>query len=561
MKLSCKRKIKSPTQRRRVKDTQRAFLGIVSAASRLCVNFSFLCIGVLASVGFADKKDHSARNTLVPPGMDTVVVARVGNLDITAEEFLMSYEFGPAFVKKGNNARKRHLNFMIYEKLMALEGYGRGLAEDRQVTSTLKEFEGDLATEELYRDDVLSKVSITPKEMEEALAKERIHLELKWLFAPHKETLKHYSDQLAKGASFDMLFKSQLSDSISASDRSLEITKFRLESQNPEMARVVDKLALGEISPPVETPDGFYLVQITNVWTNPVMTETERVKQEYDLERALVQRKADALSDQYVDQMLRERNPVIVRRPFNALRAIIGKSILPSEKYQEWNLTKTLMSEAGPLDSLNLAHYRGETLVRLTDQNFLFEDFWTWYQARRAYIRFNTTSPQALSASLQQIVWRSVRDKLLTSRAFERGLQNRPTVQKQRQWWQEKIVYARAIEEILKSIEMTDEKAQQFYATNSRQYRDRQGKIRPYDQVKEQVRQDCYTEEMTKNLLHHINALKSKYPVTINHAALDALPAGSEVEPKAIDIIVAKKGGTFPRPGFPTIDFDWKLWE
>jgi hypothetical protein len=366
---------------------------------------------------------------------------------------------------------------------------------------------------------------------------------------------------LAKGAPFDALFKAQLNDSVSVTDRSLETTKFRLVDQNPEMARAVDKLAFGDVSPPIEAPDGFYLVQVANVWTNPMMTETERVKLQYDLERALIKRKAEVLSDQYVDKMLRERNPVILRRPFNALRAIIGKSILPPEKYKEWNLTKTLMSEAGPLDSLNLENYRGETLVRLADQNFLFEDFWTWYQARRAYIRFNTNSPPALSASLQQMVWRSVRDKLLTSRAFERGLQNRLTVQKQKQWWQEKIVYARVKEEILKSIEMTAEKARQFYETKSRQYRDRQGKVRPYDQVKEQVRQDYYAEEMTKNLLHYINMLKSKYPVSINHAALNALPVSAEAEPNAIDVIIAKKGGTFPRPGFPTIDFDWKLWE
>jgi PPIC-type PPIASE domain len=529
--------------------------------SRIVVLLSFATLNALAGFAAAAENDRPERDKLVPAGMDTVVVARVGNLDITAEEFLLSYEFGPAFVKKRDNAKERHLNFMIYEKLMALDGYGRGFAKDRQVTSTLKEFEGDLATEELYRDDVLSQVSVTPKEIDEALAKERIHLELKWLFASQQETLNNYLAQLAKGAPFDALFKAQLDDSVSASDRSLETTKFRLEDQNPEIARAVDKLPFGDVSPPIEAPDGFYLVQVTNAWTNPVMTETERIKLQNDLERALSKRKADALSDQYVDKMLRERNPVIVRRTFNALRAIIGKSILPPEKYKEWNLTKMLMSEAGPLDSLNINKYRSETLVRLTEQNFLLEDFWAWYQARRTYIRFNTTSASALSASLQQMVWRSVRDKLLTARAFERGLQNRPSVQKQKQWWQEKIVYARAKEEILKSINITEEQAQRYYEARSRQYRDRHGKIRPYDQVKERVRQDCYAEEMTKSLLHYINMLKSKYPVSINHAALDALPVSAEAEPKAIDIIVAKKGGTFPRPGFPTIDFDWKLWE
>jgi hypothetical protein len=55
--------------------------------------------------------------------------------------------------------------------------------------------------------------------------------------------------------------------------------------------------------------------------------------------------------------------------------------------------------------------------------------------------------------------------------------------------------------------------------------------------------------------------LKSKYAVSINHETLNALPVSTEAEPNAIDVIIAKKDGTFPRPAFPTIDFDWKLWE
>jgi len=525
-------------------------------------NFFFLFVILSACTGLAaDGNRRSERTTVVPAGMDTIVVARVGNLNITAEEFLLSYEFGPAFVKKRDNAKARHLDFMIYEKLMALDGYSRGFASDRQVAATLKEFEGDLAAEELYRDDILSQVAVDSNEMAAAIAKERVHLEMKWLFAPARQAMDAHLKQLAQGASFDALFKTQLNDSVFADNRSLEITKFRLEEKNPTLAQIVDTLKYGAVSQVIETPDGFYVVQITNIWTNPVMTETERTKLEYDLERVLVKRKAEALSDQYVDKTLRERNPVIVRQTVNALRAIIGKSILPPEKYKEWNLTKTLMSEAGPLDSLNVDQQRGKTLVRLTDHIFLFADFWTWYQTRRPYIRFNTTSPPAFSASLQQMVWRSVRDKLLTARAFERELQNRPGVQKQKQWWEEKIVYARTKEEIMKSIKIADDQIQRFYENRSRRYRDRHGRIRPFDQVQEQVRQDCYADESTQNLLHYVNMLKSKYFVSINHAALNALPVSAEAESKAIDVIIAKKDGTFPRPGFPTIDFYWKLWE
>lgn len=482
----------------------------------VCISiFSFAALVIFADIGVTGENNRTTRSALAGKGLDTIIVARVGNLDITAEEFLLSYEFGPAFVKRSKNPRARHLNFMINEKLLALEGYARLLERDPQVTASLQEVEGDLATEELYRDDVLSQVSVDSSEMAAAIAKERVHLEMKWLFAPARQGMDAHLKQLAQGVSFDALFKTQLNDSVFADNRSLEITKFRLEEKNPTLAQIVDTLKYGAVSQVIETPDGFYVVQVTNIWTNPVMTETERTKLEYDLERALIQRQAEALSDHYVDTMMRERNPVIVRRTFNTLRAMMGKMTLPREKYNGWNLSKDLMSEAGPVDSAKVDDYRGTTLVRLNDQNFSIEEFWTWYQARRPYIRFSTTSPQSFSASLQQMVWRSVRDKLLIARALQRGLQNRRTVQRQKQWWEEKIVYARARDEIIKS----------------------------------------------KNMLHHLNKLKNQYPVEINQAALQALEVGAEPEPNAFDMIIAKKGGTFPRPAFPTIDFDWKRWE
>lgn len=520
-----------------------------------------VALNALAKVDGANKTGRSEHAPLVPAGMDTVVVARIGNLDITAEEFLLSYEFGPAFVKKHGKPRDRYLDFMINEKLLALDGYARGFAHDQDVVNMLREVEGDLATEELYRDDILSQVSIDNQEIEQAIKKERVHLELKWLFVPNRDDLKTYLAQLAQGVPYDTLFNRQLNDSVLIGNRSLETTQFRLEDSNPEMARVVDTLSYGKVSPPIETPDGFYLVKVANAWTNAVMAQTEHAELRQAVQRVLRQRRADALSDRYVDDLIRVHNPVMVRQTFNILRALVGKTVLSPEKYQDWNLTGKLMSEAGPIDSLEIKRYRSQTLVRLNGRNLLLGDFWTWYQARRAYIRFDTASPQRFFVSLKQMVWRSVRDKLLIERAWQRRLKDRPGVQKQKQWWEEKLVYARTKQELLKSIQITDEQAQQFYEQNSRQYRDQEGKILPYDKVKDRVSQDCYADELAKNLFRSITTLKNKYLVQINRAALDALPIDAAPDPKAFDIILAKKGGTFPRPAVLTIDFDWKLWE
>ena len=70
---------------------------------------------------------------------------------------------------------------------------------------------------------------------------------------------------------------------------------------------------------------------------------------------------------------------------------------------------------------------------------FLFGDFLDWEKPRDPYIRLDTKSPRAYFASVEQLVWRMVRDRMLTAEAYRRGLQKRESVAKQTKWWEEKL--------------------------------------------------------------------------------------------------------------------------
>ena len=74
------------------------------------------------------------------------IVAEIGNLKITAEEFVYSYEFGPAFPKKKKDSKLTHLNYMINEKLLALEGYDNGVMEKEYAKEIYNDIESDLAS-------------------------------------------------------------------------------------------------------------------------------------------------------------------------------------------------------------------------------------------------------------------------------------------------------------------------------------------------------------------------------------------------------------------------------
>lgn len=508
----------------------------------------------------AQQASEMPSNTLLDnPKLSSIIVAKVGPWDVTAQEFLLSYEYGPAFPKRESDSKKHYLNYMIYEKLLALDGYERKLQSTHMVKEVLSDVEGDLATEELYKDDVLSAVHISDMDIERGVSGENVHLGIQWLYSPDKEEIFHQAALLRNGASFDSLFALQLVDSIKPDDRSMQTTRFKLEMKNQALAAATDSLTAGMTTLPIHTPDGWYLVKIVEEWKNPIITETENNKLHEDVRRALLQHRSDSLSDEYVHRMLLAQNPAIDRESFEVVQAFLGKKFLSPEKYSAWGLEKKLAGRGLNPDSL--ATNRSKVLVTMNDGSFLLGDFFDWENTRDPYISLDTKSPRAYFASVEQLVWRMVRDRMLTQEAYRRGLQHKESVLKQTKWWEEKLVYRAARLEIDNSINRDDSTLHKYYHEHEKDYRDGKGNLRPFEEVKDDVGRDAFAYQETSALLHKILRLKQKYGVKINDETLKKLYVDVENYPKAIDVYTVKKGGIFPHTAFPSIDYEWQAWD
>ncbi len=386
----------------------------------------------------------------------SVVLAEVGPLNVTAQEFLLSYEYGPAFTKRESDSKKHYLTYMIYEKLLALDGYNRGLQSSRMVKEVLDEVEADLATEELYKDDVLNAISISDKDVEHGVAGENIHLGLRWLFSTGKEEIFHQAKLLRGGTPFDSLFALECPDSGTQESRSMQTSRFSLEMKNGALAAAVDSLAVGAVTPPIHAPDGWYIVKIDGGWTNAIVTESENMKLHADVRRALLQHRSDSLSDQYVHRMLLGQDPVIDKESFALLLVYLGKKFLPPEKYGAWELEKKLALQQQHPNPDSVDAYRTNVLVRMKNGRYLFGDFLDWENPRAPYVSLDIRSPRSFFASAERLVWRMVRDRMLTAEAYRRGLQKRESVAKQTKWWEQKLVYRAEKLEIDDGIALED---------------------------------------------------------------------------------------------------------
>jgi hypothetical protein len=519
-----------------------------------------LLIVALASSATSQRlREFSSYSSLIDPMLDKVMLATVGPWTISATEFMLSYEYGPAFVKREKDSRRHYLTFMVYEKLLALDARDRGLASWPDLQRQVKEIEADLATEELYKEEVLPKVDVGDQQIALGMRQERVHLTVQWIFTPSAEEIDEQERMMKAGITFDSLYRLQLHRGVKPEDRALETTNFKLRMANPMFASVIDTLSAGEVSLPIHGPDGWYVVKVADMWRNPVITESEEAKMREDVKRSLNQRLADSLSDDYVQRIILAEHPIIVRECFNAIQAFLGKKLLSKEKFDEWGLaSRKGAKELKDVSRLDVISSRA--LIQMKKKNLSVQTFLDWYRMREPYIKLTLTSQQGFFQSVEGIIWRMVRDRLLTDRAFQRGVQNRASVRRQKEWWKEKFLYLANKDRIADTIKDSLPLLRKFYEVNARDFRDSTGTVKPFEEVREDVWREYYSFELTKRLLHEISRLKQKYGVAINEVELKKVVLDIENDPKAIDLYTVKKGGIYPRTAFPTIDFDWQSW-
>jgi hypothetical protein len=492
---------------------------------------------------------------LYPAPDDTAVVARVGTFTISIKDLQESYEFGPAFVHRAADPLRTHLDYMIRERLLALEAMHHGADTTAFVLERRAALEEDLAVDQLYDQEIRSKTTVTEGEVAAGMQKARIHLQLRWLFATNRPAVERFSRQLRSGLSFDSLYtRHLLADA--AEDRSLNTTLLLLEYDNPDFAEMIRPLRPQEISQPLEGPDGYYIVRIDRIWQNPLQTGSAAADQRYETERLVREGKADRLAAEYVKHRMVSANPVITADGYNIVRAHLAEKGLSRDTRVKWKIPATFMTEAGPMPISSAGELLNKPLVRFGKSTLTVRDYVAWFDIRQFQLK--THSPGAFNSSIRRTIWKMVQDRLLSREAYARNLHRRETVSRELEQWEVKLLYLAGRNKLLRSIALDEGKLKSTYRRYQHHYRDASGRKLSYEKALEQVRTDAYYDEESGILHRELTSLRKKYPIEVDEDRLRRLELFYESDPHAIQVMFYKPGGTFPRVAFPTIDEAWQ---
>ena len=364
------------------------------------------------------------------------------------------------------------------------------------------EITADLATEEMFVNEILPQVRISDEEIDTVVSSKLLEVELKWLYAEDEAGVINYVKAMQKGVLFDSLFNAQINDSVYLDMRSMKSSFFDLRKKNPVLSRIVDTLKAGSCSAPIHTKDGWYIVKLENAWKNMINTESELNKLNYEAKEAITKFKMEQLSGKYVDSLMNDQQPIIKRDAFNILRSYLGMYLLPEKDYNEWALDNKLETALTNLGLSKDAEYPGIDLVLGKDAKFLIDDFIRWYRHRNLYVKLNKDNLISFSQSLENLIWVMVRDKLLTSTAKEKGYFENNWVKEQSGWWKDKIAYSSLRNKFTNSI-MLENKEIDFNKSDNEKDLNK------------------LSDELSERILRTVLDAKKKNQIKINKEVLD----------------------------------------
>lgn len=480
-------------------------------------------------------------------------VATVGRFVIRTQDVLDSYEFGPAFVKRSFDPLRKHLEFMINERLLALEAERLRLDTTEFVRERVAALEEDGAVDELYRQEIQSRVQVGEGELDTAVQKARMRVRLRWLFSPERARALELAAQAQRGL-FDSLFLQQ-EDSLA--ERSLETTALGLELSTPDFAEAIRSLRVREVSPAIEGPDGYYIVRIDQIWQNPLLTESEEARIRAEAASAVRAAKAQHLASAYVKEKMRNANPVIKAEGYNIVRAHLAAKGLSHDTRVKWDTPSTFMTEAGPMPITASDKFLQRPLVVVGKRMFTVRDYLRWFDIRQPQLK--RFSLAAFNASVKQSIWTMVRDKLLSEEAYARGLHQRADVRHATLQWEAKILYLAMRSHLARTIVVSDSALRHQFRRQQSRYRTPDGKPMAYAEVRDRLWAEEYLQQERTLVFRTLQRLRAEHPVTINEKLVEELAATLRPDSHAIEVKVYKPGGTFPRVAFPTIDERWQM--
>jgi len=478
-----------------------------------------------------------------PANQPEAIIATVGNLSISVEEFRINYELGFPNLKTGKHPRQTYLNFLIDEKLLALEAYRLGMHKRPEMVEKIENLRKELLIGEVFNEFVDESIVISDEEIEEVRLKDHVYFRLRFLPVSEMLEAERLSKVLIRNG-FDQAFsewKAGLSEQrYRASDFDSGLISW--SDIDPELMDVISGLSIGSVSQPIPYHGNFLLVQVTDIQRTPltnISNETE--KQRY--QKVLLHKKAKIRSREFIKELMSSSELRIKAGAYKELERVLWTWL--QSQGEIVNLYDALeLSEDPSADTIHSMYDR----VLLTTQS----DQWTISRFVKEYpysrYPFSTVSFDEFRSDLYDGFGLLLRDQKFLELAESKGYGDLPTLNREVELWSDKWVYRELLSEIRDTVSVLPSDMTAYFLEHRSYWAS-------------EVRQDEVSSELEEKVRHaktrasvnaYVLGLRKRIEISVDTEMLSRLHLTDVSKPSSSMITIVK--GWSGQPAWPVVD-------
>lgn len=381
-------------------------------------------------------------------------MAAVGDRVITAPHLARSYELQPRWGAglTRRQAFRNQLDYLIDEKLFALEARRLELHRDPAIAGYLRFIEEKELNKALYEREVAGKVEISEEEYKHAYVKSQKKVRFNYIFTRVAEYARYYAEQL-QTTPFDSIRVAEV-----LNDRKGVTRMMTFGDLDPKIEAVVFNLRPGEVAGPIDILDGYMVIQLLEGTVEKFMSEMDFAQQKNKLQRVIYQRKAAPIANRYIKDVMLDKHLALNPEVFFALEKLFVQAADQEAQPEPGLIPVELTDAALQRVASDAAGLEQQVLATYDSGQITVGEFLEKIRNQPAGMRPRIKMAQQLKDAIGVVV----RDEFLAKEARRKGLHKSPLVQAEIQIQQDEALARFFLERQLRTIDVTADEVSQF---------------------------------------------------------------------------------------------------
>ncbi len=242
---------------------------------------------------------------------EQTVVARVNGEAVTAEEFLPRYKdfLNSTGISDDLRQRDQILNNIINEYIIAHHIDTSKYRDNSYLHSLLKYHRKKVLIAAWKKTEIKDKVSVNDADLREAFYRLNTKLRVRHLYARNRQAADSIYQLVQEGRTFEELARDIFNDQHLAASGG-DLGYFAAGDMDPAFEDVAYNLTQGEVSPPVQTGDGFSIIKVEDRQRTPIITETQFLEKKKFLKRHLHRKRIELAERAEINRLVEDANIV-----------------------------------------------------------------------------------------------------------------------------------------------------------------------------------------------------------------------------------------------------------